>query len=113
LARAASPERGNLALTKLLGMAGILLVLMLAIGAISIKSLAAVNTKGGSLYNDRVVPVRGLAQSRALLGDIDSQIQRAITDSTGSNAKFAASAQSLASTAEELNGLVRRFKVSA
>src|SRR5918995_1281741 len=75
--------------TKLLGMAGILLALMLLIGAISIKSLAAVNEKGGSMYVDRVVPIRDLAEVRALLGDIDSQIQRAITDSKGDDGEYA------------------------
>jgi methyl-accepting chemotaxis protein len=57
------------------------------VGALSITSLGAVNRLGGSLYGDRVVPLVQLGQARALLGDIDSQIQRnLITD--GSDASF-------------------------
>jgi methyl-accepting chemotaxis protein len=66
--------------TKLLAMASVMLALMLLIGAIAVSSLGTVNGKGASMYADRVVPIRDLAEVRALLGDIDSQIQRAITD---------------------------------
>jgi methyl-accepting chemotaxis protein len=74
--------------TKLLAMAGALLGLTLLIGVISIINLAAVNAKGGSMYADRVVPIRDLAEVRGILGDLDSQIQRAITDSTGDDAAY-------------------------
>jgi methyl-accepting chemotaxis protein len=70
---------------KLFGSAGVLLVLMTAVGVLAIVNLASVNAKGGSMYADRVVPIRDLAQVRALLGDIDSQIQRAITDQSAEN----------------------------
>jgi methyl-accepting chemotaxis protein len=74
--------------TKLLGMASVLLALAALIGIVSIKNLSSVNAKGGSMYTDRVVPMRDLAEVRAILGDIDSQIQRAITDSTGDDANY-------------------------
>jgi methyl-accepting chemotaxis protein len=74
--------------TKLLAMAGALLALMLLIGVLSVSSLGSVHEKGGSMYADRVVPIRDLAEIRALLGDIDSQIQRAITDTKGDDAKY-------------------------
>jgi methyl-accepting chemotaxis protein len=67
---------------KLLGMAGLLLAFMAAIGVLSIVSLGSVNDIGGSIYNDRVVPLRDLGSARAILGDIDSQIQRNITTTT-------------------------------
>jgi methyl-accepting chemotaxis protein len=75
--------------TKLYGMAGVLLGLMLLVGVISIKNLGAVEQKGGSMYVDRTVPIRDLAEVRAVLGDIDSQIQRAITDSNGPDTEYA------------------------
>jgi methyl-accepting chemotaxis protein len=95
--------------TKLLGMAGILLALTLLIGAISIKSLAAVNEKGGSMYADRVVPIRDLAEVRALLGDIDSQIQRAITDTKGDDAKYADTA---AKDTQAIDDLVKAYEAT-
>jgi methyl-accepting chemotaxis protein len=74
--------------TKLYGMAGVLLALMLLLAGISITNLGSVNEKGGSMYSDRTVPIRDLAEVRALLGDIDSQIQRAITDSSGDDKQY-------------------------
>src|SRR5688572_25343789 len=74
--------------TKLLAMAGALLAFSVLIGVISIKSLSSVDAKGGSMYADRVVPIRDLAEVRAILGDIDSMIQRAITD-TGDDSAYA------------------------
>ncbi len=71
---------------KLFGGFGIVLALMALLGVVSIGKLSAVNAKGGSMYVDRVVPLRDLSESRAALGDIDSQIQRAITDTHGSDA---------------------------
>jgi methyl-accepting chemotaxis protein len=67
----------NLSLrTKLFGLAGLLLALMTVVGVVGILNLGSVSEKGGSMYADRVVPVRDLAQARSLLGDIDSQILR-------------------------------------
>ena len=90
-------------------MAGILLALMLLIGAISIKSLAGVNEKGGSMYADRVVPIRDLAEVRALLGDVDSQIQRAITDTQGDDAKYA---DAVAKDAKAIDELVAAYEAT-
>jgi methyl-accepting chemotaxis protein len=92
--------------TKLLAMASVMLALMLLIGASSIRSLAAVDGKGGSMYADRVVPIRDLAEARALLGDIDSQIQRAITDTGGDDAGYVAAAKA---DADKLDALMARY----
>jgi methyl-accepting chemotaxis protein len=78
---------------KILAVAGLLLGLMLLVGAVSISRLGAVNGIGGSVYADRVVPLRDISSMRAALGDIDSQIQRAITDrAAGHQAGYAAAA---------------------
>src|SRR4051795_13095694 len=61
---------------KLLVLAGALLAFAAFQGVLSIRNLGAVNAKGGSMYRDRVVPVRDLGKARSLLGDIDSQILR-------------------------------------
>jgi methyl-accepting chemotaxis protein len=74
--------------TKLYGMTGVLLALMVLLAGISLTSLGSVNETGGSMYSDRTVPIRDLAEVRALLGDIDSQIQRAITDSDGDDTQY-------------------------
>jgi methyl-accepting chemotaxis protein len=66
--------------TKILGLAGLLTVLLVVFGVVAITKLGAVERVGESMYADRVVPLKDLSESRALLGDIDSQIQRAITD---------------------------------
>jgi methyl-accepting chemotaxis protein len=70
---------------KLFGGFGALLVLTTVVGAVGVFNLNTVNELGGSMYGDRVVPIRDLAQVRADLGDIDSQIQRAITDPSDKN----------------------------
>lgn len=66
----------------------IVIALAIAVGAIAVTSLSSVADKGASMYGDRVVPMRDLAEVRGLLGDIDSQIQRAIT-TDGDVAPFA------------------------
>src|SRR5919199_645265 len=70
---------------KLLAGFGSVLFLAVVVGGVSVLSLRTVNDLGGSMYDDRVVPIRDLAQVRADLGDIDSQIQRAITDQSDKN----------------------------
>jgi methyl-accepting chemotaxis protein len=75
--------------TKLLGAFGIVLALTALLGILSINTLAGVNSKGGAMYTGSVVPLREVSEARALLGDIDSQIQRAITDIHGSDATYA------------------------
>jgi hypothetical protein len=74
---------------KLFGGFGVVLALAALLGVVSISKLAAVDAKGGSMYADRVVPLRDLSEARAVLGHIDSQIQRAITDTHGSDAEYA------------------------
>ncbi len=74
--------------TKIVGLACVLLALMMLVGAVAIHGLGAVNSRGSSMYADRVVPIRDLAEVRALLGDVDSQIQRAITDSGGDDGAY-------------------------
>ena len=76
---------------KLYALAGVLLLFLLVTGALAIRNLGSVNTLGGSMYGDRVVPLVQLGEARALLGDIDSQIQRNISDPPKS-ATFAAAA---------------------
>ncbi|NUT56236.1 MAG: methyl-accepting chemotaxis protein [Thermoleophilia bacterium] len=68
---------------KLYALAGTLLACLALVGALAISNLGAVHRLGGSMYDDRVVPLVQLGQSRALLGDIDSQIQRNISDPEG------------------------------
>jgi methyl-accepting chemotaxis protein len=65
---------------KLYGLAAALLAFLVLIGVLSISNLGAVNRLGGSMFDDRVVPLVQLGEARARLGDIDSQIQRAISD---------------------------------
>ncbi len=61
--------------------AGFAVVLVLGglVGAVGVSSLQQVDAKAEAMYADRVVPMRDLADVRGLLGDVDSQIQRAIT----------------------------------
>src|SRR4051812_23915100 len=77
---------------KLLGIAGLLLTLMVVNGLISIHSLSAVSDKGGSMYADRVAPLRDLGEARALLGDIDSQTLRTFA-TTRNSAPFRAASR--------------------
>ena len=82
---------------KLLGIAGLLLILMTVTGVIAIRNLSDVGKKGGSIYADRVVPLRDLGEARALLGDIDSQILRSF-GTTADDAKLRATADTTATT---------------
>ena len=75
--------------TKLYGMAGVLLALMALVGILSINNLAAVDELGGSMYKNRVVPINDLGQIRGLLGDVDSQIQRVVEDTSPQSAPAA------------------------
>jgi methyl-accepting chemotaxis protein len=75
---------------KLLSLAAVLLAFVALLGFMSIRNLGAVNAKGGSMYNDRVVPVRDLGQARSLLGDIDSQILRTFATSADEQPMLAA-----------------------
>ena len=70
---------------KLLASYGTVVMLALLIGGMGIFELSRVAQLGGSMYRDNVVVLRDLSEVRSLLGDIDSQIQRAITDRTRTN----------------------------
>jgi methyl-accepting chemotaxis protein len=65
---------------RIVAVAAVLLVFVAVVGAAGLRALHGVEGIAGSMYADRVVPLRDLGQARGLLGDIDSQIQRAITD---------------------------------
>ncbi|MFA9272892.1 MAG: MCP four helix bundle domain-containing protein, partial [Baekduiaceae bacterium] len=95
-------SRPRLSLAVKLG-AGFAAVLALTaiIGAVGVRALGRVDVKAESMYADRVVPIRDLAESRALLGDIDSQIQRAIT-SDGPAAPFARTSDRDAAAMDQL-----------
>jgi methyl-accepting chemotaxis protein len=93
---------------KLLGSFGAVLILTAIVGGVGIVSLKGVEAIAGSMYMDRVVPVRDLAQVRADLGDIDSQIQRAITNrDSGRQAGYTATA---AKDATEMDKLVASYE---
>jgi len=70
---------------KLLAGFAAVLALAAVVGATGVLSLKNVNDLSGSMYVDRVVPIRDMGQVRGVLGDIDSQIQRAITDQSDKN----------------------------
>jgi methyl-accepting chemotaxis protein len=76
---------------KIMAASALTLAFLLVVGLVSISKLSSVNTLGGSMYRDRVAPIRDLGQVRASLGDVDSKIQRAITDSAN-GAKYQAAA---------------------
>ena len=63
---------------KLFGLAGILLAFTALIGFMSVRGLAAVDAKGGSMYRDRAVPLHDLGDARSALGMIDNQLLRTI-----------------------------------
>jgi methyl-accepting chemotaxis protein len=65
---------------KILGLSGMLLAFLVVVGVVGVRALGQVDRVAGSMYDDRVVPLRDLGEARALLGDIDSQVQRAIHD---------------------------------
>jgi methyl-accepting chemotaxis protein len=75
---------------KLLTLTGALLTFAALLGLLSIHNLAAVDAKGGSMYHDRLAPVRDLGEARSLLGDIDSQILRTVGTTTDADAAIAA-----------------------
>jgi methyl-accepting chemotaxis protein len=54
---------------KLLGMAGLLLAFMAAIGVLSIVNLGTVHDIGGSMYNDRTLPILQLGKVDSALVD--------------------------------------------
>jgi methyl-accepting chemotaxis protein len=95
---------------KLLSGFGAVLVLTAIVGGVGILNLNNVNALASSMYADRVVPIRDLAQVRADLGDIDSQIQRAITDPSEKNRSgYVATAEQ---DAVEMNKLIADYQAT-
>jgi methyl-accepting chemotaxis protein len=90
---------------QLYGLAGLLLALLLVVGLVSLRGVSDVDAKGGSMYSDRVVPLNQLSESRALLGDIDSQIQRAITSGDRSSRWATVSDQD----ADKIDALIEKY----
>ncbi len=70
-------------MVKIMATVGLALAFLLAVGVLSINKLSSVNALGGSMYQDRVVPLNDLGRMRATLGDIDSQVLRSIADPAG------------------------------
>jgi methyl-accepting chemotaxis protein len=91
---------------KLLGLAGLLLILLTITGVIAIRNLSDVGKKGGSIYADRVVPLRDLGETRALLGDIDSQILRSF-GTTADDAKLRTTADQ---DRDDLDALIKTYE---
>jgi methyl-accepting chemotaxis protein len=65
---------------KILGLSGMLLAFLLVVGVGGIRALGSVDRVAGAVYQDRVVPLRDLGEARAVLGSMDSGVQRAIHD---------------------------------
>ncbi|MDX6678347.1 MAG: methyl-accepting chemotaxis protein [Solirubrobacteraceae bacterium] len=68
-------------LHKMVGCSVVLLLFAIVISLVSISGFGRVSDLGGDIYKANVLPMRDIGDVRGLLGDIDSQIQRAITDS--------------------------------
>jgi methyl-accepting chemotaxis protein len=64
--------------TKLLGSSGLLLLLTAGVGLLAIWNLSAVNDRSARMYEDGTVTIADLSEARAALGDMDSQVLRAI-----------------------------------
>ena len=93
---------------KLFAIAGVPLFCLALLGVLAISSLGSVNEKGGSMYADRVVPIRDLAQVRSLLGDIDSQILRNI----GTEADDAELVATADKDAVAIDGLIEQYEAT-
>ena len=81
-------ERRNMKLgirAKLLGSFGIVLLLAGVIGGIGIFNLNKVNDLASLVYDSPFSTVTNLAGVRSLLGDLDSQLQAAIIDTSAAN----------------------------
>jgi methyl-accepting chemotaxis protein len=98
---------------KLYGLAGALLAFLVLIGLLAISNLGAVNRLGSSMFGDRVVPLVQLGEARALLGDIDSQIQRNISDAAGARQYRQISDKDAAGIAEQIKAYEGTLLVDA
>jgi methyl-accepting chemotaxis protein len=65
----------------MVGCSAVLLLFTIVISLVSIAGFGRVSDLGAGIYKANVLPMRDIGDVRGLLGDIDSQIQRAITDS--------------------------------
>jgi hypothetical protein len=65
----------------MVGCSAVLLLFTIVISLVSISGFGRVSDLGADIYKANVLPMRDIGNVRGLLGDIDSQIQRAITDS--------------------------------
>src|SRR4051812_17876388 len=97
--------------TKILAAAGLMLTLMLLVAVLAIAKLGAVHTIAHGMYADRVVPLRDVGSMRAELGNVDTQLQRAIHDPVRAHQRaYAAGAQA---DAAEIERLVRAYRTTA
>jgi methyl-accepting chemotaxis protein len=88
---------------KLLSGFGVVLLLSMLVGVINLYHLAHVSTLGAAIYEEQVHPIRDLAQARAELGEIDSQILRAIIDQSAQNrATYPGEAEKLATSIDRI-----------
>ncbi len=65
---------------KLLAGFGIVLALTVLVGGLGLHNLSTVQSLSDEVYEDRVVPLRDLGQTRAVVGDVDSRILSGIVD---------------------------------
>src|SRR5918911_1412365 len=80
--------------TKLLGTFGIVLALTAFTGAVGLFNLNRTDQLAGTMYEHSALEIRDLAQVRAYLGDVDSQLLRAFVDHSGEGpAKYTAAAE--------------------
>jgi methyl-accepting chemotaxis protein len=90
---------------KLLTGFGAVLLLTVALSLVGLVSLNMVNTESARSYEEHLVPIRDLAQVRASLGDVDSQILRTIVDQSAQNrAAYTAAAERDAAEIDRLVG---------
>src|SRR5690242_11368011 len=96
---------------KLFGAFGVVVALCAIVGGVGVLSVRSVHELGGGMYGDRLVPIHDLAQVRADLGDIDSQIQRAITDQSAKNrATYPVAADK---DATDMDSLVKKYEATS
>ena len=99
----------NLAIgKKLFALAGVLLVFLAILGIVSVKNLSAVNEIGGTVYNDRVVPIHDISAARSYLGDIDSQVLR-VTVTGKDDGDFIATAKE---DVKEIDALIAKYEAT-
>jgi methyl-accepting chemotaxis protein len=98
--------------TKLLVSSGLLLLLTAGVGLLAIWNLSAVNDRSSRMYADGTVPVADLSEARAVLGDIDSQILRAILRENEGSDYAGIVARDIEAIDEDLARVARRITVA-